>query len=454
MMRGVAVVLLMFGCWTGCSPETRATRVLVRPDGAALDGAAQTTTDAATGDGAVTRDGGQVTVEDDGGDASAQACLDESSDVWSRNLVAVGPLGFALCSGTQGIALVYADRDGCSELHAEATTSTGPLLEEAPVVQTSASCATHTALAVGPLETGFILAWVDNSAGSAELFAQRFDETFAAESGVLRVTENDALESLPALATVNAHLLLAYAERAEDQTSIRARVIDRVAETATVVAADAGQTPSQLALSAIDDDRAVLAFVDEGDLSGIWLVTVDGSGSALSSPQQIQSQVGADPSIAVARQGKFLAEPAGGGALVYTLTNTQQDGLHFVQLGADGLPTGNARQLISAPLLAQAVAIASLGEGYAVAYRALPDGDIITEPEIRLLFVDANGSTARDLSGRALSYRLATTTEDSGGLNLHSTVDGQLVVSWTEHNAGSGTRDLHVGFQPLDCQAL
>ena len=107
-------------------------------------------------------------------------------------------------------------------------------------------------------------------------------------------------------------------------------------------------------------------------------------------------------------------------------------------------------KLISRPLQGKDAGLVRVGGGYAVVYRAVPDGGTITQPEVRLVFVTKEGNLTRDSAGRLVTFPIAAAARDGSRIQVKLSVDGQLFVAFVDGN-DAGENTLRLIRRRLDC---
>jgi hypothetical protein len=153
-----------------------------------------------------------------------------------------------------------------------------------------------------------------------------------------------------------------------------------------------------------------------------------------------------DPWVLSADGGAYgsidIAGDEMGGGVIYSLVAGPSQQLWFQGLGADGRAvrvtsanqTGGgaeARRIVGPPFNASDASLARLPNGYAVAYRALPGGNVAS-PRIRVHFLDN--------FGRILDESDVALAEAAGGRTaIEIAYDGRVVVAWSDTDAEGKT---------------
>lgn len=132
-----------------------------------------------------------------------------------------------------------------------------------------------------------------------------------------------------------------------------------------------------------------------------------------------------------AHELEFALDARGGSAgLIYqALEGGVRPAVKVQRVEPDGSAPLDTWNIVSAPRRAQDGSLASFGQGYAVAYRALSSLGNET-PSIRVAFIDESGLVVHDAE-------LLETTEAGGPTSVSATIDGKLLVAWTHVSGGS-----------------
>lgn len=384
------------------------------------------------------------------------------------------PAGYALMPTTasQGFSLAYRLDPGCDQVLTASLSTAGPLTSPT-VAMDDTGCASLRDIALLPQKNGNSwLAFTDNSEGSAELFAVTLDPQLQATGNRLRISENTALEHSPALIGSNGAPLLAFLQTDGVGTRIVTRLLKTEGATNhVVVPATMAHRPQSLALSPLDQTEteanteantlrgwttAAVGWVDEGGPAqsghtGVFIQPLAANGSAQGGILRLSPLAGPGATLDLAPLAPN-ANPAQGGAAVYSIhVGGKGQEVRFQRLTPLGSRRDDERKLLSAPLLSRDASITALGSGYAVAYRALPDSAIIGRPQIRLLFLTAEGAFSRDSLGRPISHYLADATSAVSRVTVRSSADGHLAVSWLDDTPSGIEYRLNLLLLRLDC---
>ena len=137
----------------------------------------------------------------------------------------------------------------------------------------------------------------------------------------------------------------------------------------------------------------------------------------------------------------LVADEEGGG-VIYSVVQGLSEQLWFQLLDVNahvakvnnGVTSGGAMEalrVVGPPYKANDASLAKLPNGYAVAYRALPGGDL-DAPRIRVHFLDR--------FGRILAKSDVAHAEPTGGRTaIKSAYDGRVVVGWSDQDAAGKT---------------
>ena len=356
---------------------------------------------------------------------------------------------YSIASARIGFTLAYRSDSNCSQLLATPLPTSG-VLPQGAIIAGENDCTRYREVALLPLaDDRAQLSFVDNSSGHAELFTQALDPRMVPSADPIRLTDNDAQERGLAMATLGAGPAVAYVERKTSGDALRLRVLDAT-EAALLVPEGAGHRPSGLAMTALTAGGAVAWVNSEGEHPGVWLNALTTDGEANGTPVALSPLSGPTASVDLAVQNRGGDAEQGGAAVYSVWVGETGRELRFRRLDARGAPRDQERKLLGAPLRAGDASITSLGDAYAVAYRALADGVLITEPQIRLLFVSAEGDVQRDDYGRPRSHFVDSASNTAGRLTVRSSTDGRLLIGWVDGD-DSGRFQLRLSRLQLDC---
>ena len=468
MLRNLVLALLIVdlcsaaGCKGGDKKKEPAKTSVGDPSDASMSGRGGL----GNGGGISSGGGGGSTTKPDAGDASTTSMEDASIDptdpyAWTTctpsdatvakvDVPFTDESGQALVPSDVGFGIAYRVSPACDEIHATAVPAFGEIPLGMPALGQD-TCVIYRDLTMLRVDYNWLLAWVDNSSGSAELYAQPFDNDFLPVKGALQVTDNSDMELRPELTDLAGTPLLSYIVESTSGRSIYTKRMDSTNDPIAVIKEGDGYEPARMAVSQLGFTGAALGWVNEAAPSGIYLQPLKQTGAASGSPIKLSDFAGGGATVDIAIHDRG-ADTERGGAIVYSIIiGGVAHEVRFRRLGEDGTPLADERVIIEAPLAAQGASISSVGDGYVIAYRALPDGSIITEPQIRLLFATREGNIAHDTAGRPVTYEVAKATLAEGRVTVRMSVEGQLLISWLDADPNTGQMVLKYSRRPLNC---
>jgi hypothetical protein len=398
---------------------------------------------------------GSTSEPDDSGivlpDPTPLPCEEVSADDSFTTDVMLGNEGqVSLNTGTTGFGVAYASTytgSYCGEIQVLPVTGAGAFSVPHNVLDDD--CNTIRELALLHVAQGWRMVWIDNSGDTGrELQSMLLSENMSGSVGALRtqLTTNMLNERRPVLASVAGKPLLAFisTDPASGKSRITSQLLDGAATAQELVPETAGHLPLSLALSQIGPDDAALAWVAEEGKPGVWLLRTSLAGEAKGEPVLLTSLVSAASTVDLA-----VREEGPGGAVLYstTLGGVNRE-VRFRRLSVTGEVLGDEAKIVGSPLQAIDASFARVGGGYAVAYRALPGGEI-TSPEIRLTFITKEGNIMRDARGALISSKLADAGAAGGRLTVRLSNDGQLLIGFVD--ATEAGKQLRLVRKRLDC---
>jgi hypothetical protein len=289
----------------------------------------------------------------------------------------------------------------------------------------------HDAPAIAAVSSGYVVAWVDNSADDFEIFARPVSPSGL--GAVQRVTSRPGRDDAPSLVAVGDGVLAGWVEnRASDTLRV---AMTRPLDTS---AAPAG-APRDVSDGTTSVGQPVLA-PRMGGAVAVWsepmeampdviLRRLDPQGAPTGAPEIISTEHNASGDVDVgltSRDGAVVF-----GALV---AGVRRD-VRVRLLDGSGTPGMSEFALNVGAEYADSASVARLREatgwsegcrdGYAVVYRSYPEGR--ATPELRLVLLDAGAALVRavDLGVPDISAR-------GGRVTLRIAGDGQLLVAWTD----------------------
>lgn len=354
-------------------------------------------------------------------------------------------------SGSSGFGLAVSTRTtgNCNaNVGVSALPSMGALPSPQPLLP---DCSVTRDVALLGVPDGYHLAWVDNSTETAELHRVVLDRDMNAAGGFERTTLTNSepeLEVRPTLAMVSRRPLLTWIARnnpARKHAVMAQFLSGDDTDTFAIAGAEAGHDPQGIAVSRVSiENRGAVAWVGPQSNPGVWVQALDETGHPDGAPAKLTSRVGASSSVDIAPR-------VDGGGVVYSIVIDGRPQVRFHRLDHFGRPRGDERVLISPPQRAQDASVASVGGGYAVAYRALPPEGQGEGAEIRMIFVSKEGNVTRDDQGRVVSYRVGDSTISSGRTQVEVSLDGVLMIGWLDANPDGGGNLLKVARRSLTC---
>jgi len=197
----------------------------------------------------------------------------------------------------------------------------------------------------------------------------------------------------------------------------------------------AGRTLFQLQLARLDGGRALLAWQeqDETGAARIEALALDAALAPEGDPVQL--------SKAPVDNARFElgARALSAGVLYPVLEGGVRPSLKYRRIDAQGEASQAELNIVNAPGAARDGSITDFGQGYAVAYRALPSLGV-NQPLIVVAFINQFGRIVHEAE-------LSETSTTGGPTSLRATGDGHLLVGWaTDHPSGSITHAI-----ALDC---
>lgn len=374
------------------------------------------------------------------------SCDISETDMWSTKVAAFDEGGYALVPGQTGFGLAYGGI-GSSSCAQEIDLSHIPATHGFPDPHSALpDCHQIRDLNLLGTDDGWRLLWVDNATGMAELSTVMLDLDMNLPAGEARrrLTSNQLeLEQKPTLAAVGTRPLAAWITHdAAGKDRITTQMLDMDSPPIEVVKAEDGHQPRQLALAEMGMGAAAIGWVGPAENPGVWLLQLDANGAAVGAPIQLTDRVAVSSSIG-------LGNRVNGGAAIYSIEIDGLPQVRFRRLDLNGAPLAIERSIVGPPLQAQGASIAPLGGGYAVAYRALPGGDV-AQSEVRLTFVTKEGNVVRDPGGHLISFAIGDATPAESRTYIAVSVEGEIMVAWIDQDA-SGANLLKVVRRRLDC---
>lgn len=397
-----------------------------------------------------TRDGSASDLDDAGSfvpDPTPLPCEEANvDDSFATEVNLTGQGQVSLTTGATGFGVAYAGRT-CGEIQVLPVTGAGAFAVPHNVLDNE--CNTIRELTLLHVARGWRMVWIDNSGDTgAELQSTLLSENMSGSVGALRtqLTTNTLRERQPVLASVGGQPLLAFVstDTLTGKARITSQLLDGTATAQDLIPEAAGRLPLSLALIQIGAADAALAWVDEAGKPGVWLQRTSLLGVSKADPVLLTNLVNAGSTVDLA-----VREEGPGGAVLYSTTvGGVNREVRFRRLSNTGAVLADELKIVSSPLQASDASLARVGGGYAVAYRALPGGEI-TAPEIRLTFISKEGNVMRNASGALISYKLADAAPAGGRLTVRLSNDGQLLIGFID--ATEAGQRLRLVRKRLDC---
>ncbi|HEX7479023.1 MAG TPA: hypothetical protein VF331_14550 [Polyangiales bacterium] len=307
----------------------------------------------------------------------------------------------------------------------------------------------------------WLLAFVDNHVPPYDVWVQVYDTKMKKMGAPQRVSDNPAVETATAIATLrDGNVMVAWADQATDGSgTLHVRPLDATGKPTgpeTVIDkwnAAAGTDPTKnpkltygvLTLSDLGADGAAFAYwrFDPAALvrSEIVFVALDKTGKPVRPEWVLTKNAGPYAAVDVAVNSE-------GGALVYTQAESGSGRqLWFQQITDTGVAaplrasagTVAPVRFLNSPYRGMDVSITKLLASYAVVYRALPAANL-TRPQIHLAFLNRVGNLAGDLP-------VSFTSESGGKTAVEAAYDGRVVIAWSE-TSDTGASAIKVGRVP------
>lgn len=333
----------------------------------------------------------------------------------------------AIAASEQGFALVHHDAQGA--LLIEAVEVAGAARAPVRILDASEAAAGISLVASGP---GFLLAWRSGD-------ALRTRELSTVAHPAVELTS--ALAARPATGELFGLLgddggyLAAWLEDADGERALRAVTIGQdgmpSGDPRTPNVAAGALAAEDLKVSRYADGRTLLTWRErngDGEAHVMGQILADDLAPD-GDPVQLSRHPLEGARFALAGRG-----PSAG--LVYAaLDGGVREAIKYRRIEGDGSANAAVLNVLNAPGRAVSAAITAFGQGYAVAYRALPSLGVPL-PVIRVAFIDQFGAIVHEAE-------LAETTEAPGPTALAATADGHLLVSWaSEWPSGPATHAL------------
>lgn len=414
------------------------------------------------GDGDDAPDGGQPYTPPDGGDVETSTgmppegivggCGIDSNKIFEVTRTTGNPLSspIGIDRFNSRAAIVYVDEsEDCTEaIHLAVVEGSADSLEPPEPAKAVTDCHLYEDPAVTWAQEGaWLMAFVDDRAGN-EVRAQVYDPRVALSNDGFQISDGADRPAQVAITTIaNDRRLVAWTETRVSAVRILARAVNLegkpVAPIREVASFDGNVGSLTLSQLGKPDDN----LPESGVLVGYWSRTassseivvqaLDQSGAPRGDARVVRADVG-DPGFisSVYNHTHELGVDLSAGAIAYSVAQYGGKQLWFSILDNDAEPgqlwdgTGRPRgpsdpiRLVEAPQKANHPSVARIAQGYAVAYRALPGGDV-DRARIRVMLLNRVGELQ-------VSSDVAYTTNDGGPTRILQGSDGRSVIVWSE----------------------
>lgn len=375
-------------------------------------------------DATVPFDAGETDSSDLDAEAPTPRCIATDADRYQADTVTAAPTAFSLVGAPAGFGFAYQVSSCGTGVDAIRFPSGGGAFNPQTVVNGSGDCSRAYDPALYFADGAWTLFFWDNRGGTNQLWSQALDTGAAA---MLQVASAESGRA-PMLARIGDVPFLAWVEQslpASDWTALYLRRLsDTMATPTAIIPPSAARHGFGFAISGVEAVGAV-AWVDTQSIDqGAFLQPLSDVGAPVGSPVKLAAQVSGRSSV-------DLADGAMNAAVVYsTVTDNVAFEVRFRELNDVAMPTGVEERIVTRAERGTDASIAAIGNGYVVAYRALPaidDGSAL----VRIILIDKTGRRLGDAAD------IATTTAGGGRVTVRSTFDGRFAVAWVEADGGT-----------------
>ncbi len=277
--------------------------------------------------------------------------------------------------------------------------------------------------AVVATTSGFLTVWRDNSSGNFDLYSRALLTDGTPNGSATAVADGTDRDELPSLTRVGDDILLSWVE---DDTISRTAMARRLTMAgATTGDSNAISTPTQnpvRPLLATRETEAVLSWLDRGSAPGATIASLTSAAAREGDSAALDADGNASGDAAAIYDGA-----RGAVAFGVRIAGVRPE-VHLRILDADGVP-GTQQQVITvAPETGADPSIAVFAGGYVVSYRGRETGS--GGATLRLAFLTNAGDVVGNLD-------LGATTDRGGPTTISVSNDGNILVAWTEINAGT-----------------
>jgi hypothetical protein len=293
-----------------------------------------------------------------------------------------------------------------------------PLVGAASTFALTPDRARHRDVQLAPTpEGGVAAAWIDNGGVGFQVYGRAVGPGGSLGAPAVPWTADLLTHQALDVVATGAGFLASWAQSdGLGGTSVVAVVPSgaTLAPTAPIAALDTvAVSPLRTAL-APSSTGATLAWSTTGDVS---IVPVSAAGAPTGTPTVLTTERNGDGTVAVA-QGIEAFGVLVAGALPQ---------IRVREFDPSGAPAGSERIVTSPPTQGIEPGVAAFSPGWLVAYRALPDGTLMT-PTIRISYVTRFGSP------NAI-FDVASTSREGGPVRIATAPDGRVAVAWAERRS-------------------
>ena len=326
--------------------------------------------------------------------------------------------GIAIANDEQSFAMAYLGAEGA--LWIEAMAALGARDDAVPIVA-AADAPSAAVLATSGAHVLLVWSAAGGDAGPV-LYARELSRV---DHPALELTRTLAPSaggvSFAALGLDDA-FVVAFVDGASASRALRVQRIDAAGASggdALSVDGVAERGPQDLHLARLEAGRVLVGWFEQGDagVGSVMALTLSPELAAEGEPF-VLSQLGV-----YAPPFDLAARRASAGVVYQARDGDVRDTVKYRRIAADGGVGEPAFNLVDAPGRARDGSIAPFGQGYAVAYRALPSL-AVEQPSVRVAFINQFGVIVYQAD-------LGLTSEAGGRTSVSATADGHVLVTWT-----------------------
>jgi hypothetical protein len=336
----------------------------------------------------------------------------------------------AVATDEQGFALLFHDETG--SLFIEAVPVDGVAQDPVAIVSGADAPAGVSIVASG---SHFLLGWRDQASAAQTL---RTRELTTVDHPVVELTSALAPTTtggeLSVLLGQDDGFLAGWLEQGDSGNELRLQRIAsdgaRSGDPVTVAGVGA-RAPEDVHLARLDAGRTLLAWL-ERDAQGqghVMSLALAADLTSKGKPTELSKNGAHDARFGLA------ARKLSAGLLYHALDGDVRDALKYRRIDPQGQAAQPVLNIVDAPGRVRDGSITAFGQGYAVAYRALPSLGV-DHPAIHVAFINQFGEVVHHAE-------LAETTETGAPTAIAATADGHLLVGWSSQPAsGAATHAL------------